>query len=147
MTTKKQTKKENGKQATVKKPDHKDEKFLREAYEKAGWSAGTIARECGVSRAAVLFQLKKHGIDVSKTRKTRKPGSKQDYKNKTWLTNQLKKGLSIFTIAKQQGVSYASVSRQAMKLVPAHIIEEGKKVRKAKKEKSKTAKKKTAAKK
>jgi hypothetical protein len=96
-----------------------------------------------VSRAAVLFQLKKHGIDVSKTRKVKSKNAKSDYLNKTCLTAQLKKGVSIFKISKDQGVSYASVHRQAMKLVPAHIIEEGKKVRKAKKEKAKTAKKST----
>jgi hypothetical protein len=57
MTTKKQTKKENGKQATVKHPDHREEKFLKEAYEKAGLSAGMIARECGVSRAGTESKL------------------------------------------------------------------------------------------
>jgi hypothetical protein len=37
MATKKQTKKsKKEKQATVVMPNHKDEKFLREAYKKAG---------------------------------------------------------------------------------------------------------------
>jgi hypothetical protein len=69
-----------------------------------------IARECGVSRAAVLLQLKKFGIDVSKTRKTKSANAKSDYLNKTWLTAQLKKGVSIFRISKDQGVSYPEAS-------------------------------------
>ena len=134
MTTKKQTKK--GKQATVVEPTHKNADVLKDLYQKQKMSAGQIAKMFNVSRAAVLFQMRKHNIPIT-TRKTKSADAKSDYLNKTWLTAQLKKGVSIFRISKDQGVSYASVHRQAMKLAPAHIIEEGKKARKAKKEKAK----------
>lgn len=143
MTTKKQTKTKKEKQSTVVEPTHKNLEVLKDLYQKQKISAGQIAKMFNVSRAAVLFQMRKHNIPIT-TRKTKSADAKEDYKNKTWLTAQLKKGISTFQIAKQQGVTYSSVHRQAMRLVPAHIIEEGKKVRKAKKQKPKaTAKKKT----
>jgi transcriptional regulator with XRE-family HTH domain len=113
MTTKKQTNKE--KQNTVVKPNHKDEKFLREAYEKAGWSAGQIARECGVSREAVLFLLREFNIPIT-IRKQKSADAKSDYLNKTWLTAQLKKDVSIFRISKDQGVSHPEASGHESKL-------------------------------
>jgi DNA-binding CsgD family transcriptional regulator len=141
MTTKKQTKTKKEKQATVIEPTHKNPEVLKQLYVDEKKSAGEISRIFKVSRGAVLAQLRKHGIKIT-TRKTRKPGSKDDYKKKAWLTSQLKKGISIFQIAKQQGVSYASVRNQAMKLCDAHIIEEGRKVRKQKKQKPKITTKK-----
>lgn len=140
MTTKKQTKTKKEKQATVVEPTHKNAEVLKDLYQKQKMSAGQIARMFNVSRAAVLFQMKKHGIQIT-TRKTKSADAKEDYKKKAWLTSQLKKGISIFQIAKQQGVSYTSVRNQALKLCDAHIIEEGRKVRKQKKQKPKTAKK------
>jgi hypothetical protein len=142
MTTKKQPKTKKEKQATVVEPTHKNPDVLKDLYQKQKMSAGQIAKMFNVSRAAVLFQIRKHDIPIT-TRKTKSPDAKEDYKNKTWLKKQISAGKSVFAISKQQGVSYASVHRQAMKLVPAHIIEEGKKVRKAKKEKAKTAKEST----
>jgi Zn-dependent peptidase ImmA (M78 family) len=137
MATKKQTKTKKEKQATVVQ-NHQNPEVLRDMYKKKGMSAGAIGRHFDVSRAMILYRLKKCGIDVSKTRKEKSKNAKSNYLNKTWLTNQLKKGISIFAIAKQQGVSYASVSRQAHKLVPAHIIEEGRKARMQKRQKPKT---------
>ena len=129
MTTKKQTKKE--KQNTVVEPTHKNPDVLKDLYQKQKMSAGQIAKMFNVSRAAVLFQMKKHNIPIT-TRKTKSPDAKENYKDKKWLTAQLKKGVSIFSIAKSQKVSYATVRNQAMKLVPAHIIEEQRKIKKQK---------------
>lgn len=140
MTTKKQTKSKKEKQATVLEPTHKDADVLKDLYQKQKMSAGQIAKMFKVSRSAVLFQMRKHDIPIT-TRKTKSAEAKEEYKKKAWLTAQLKKGVSIFQIAKQQGVSYTSVRNQALKLCDARIIEEGRKVRKQKKQKPKTARK------
>ena len=140
MTTKKQNKKE--KQNKVLEPTHKNLEVLKDLYQKQKMSAGQIAKMFNVSRAAVLFQMRKYNIPIT-TRKTKSADAKENYKDKKWLTAMLKKGTSIFAIAKEQGVSYASVRNQAMKLVPAHIIDEGRKVRKEKKQKPKTTTKKS----
>jgi predicted DNA-binding protein YlxM (UPF0122 family) len=90
MTTRKQTKKE--KKDTVVEPTHKNAEVLKDLYQKQKMSAGQIAKMFNVSRAAVLFQMRKHDIPIT-TRKTNSPDAKEDYKNKTWLTAQLKKGV------------------------------------------------------
>lgn len=113
MTTKKQTKKQ--KQATVVQ-NYQNPEVLRDMYLKQGMSAGAIGRHFGVSRAMILYRLKKCGIDVSKTRKMKSPDASEKYKDKSWLTAQVKKSKSIFAIAKECKVSFASVSRQVYKL-------------------------------
>ena len=100
-------------------------------------SAGEIARKFDVSRGVILHFLKKFDVDVSKTRKTKSADAKEDYKNKTWLTNQLKKGISIFAIAKDQKVTYATVMNQTRKLVDAHVVEAGRELRKKQKAEAK----------
>lgn len=130
------------KQKTVVEPTHKNPEVLKQLYVDEKKSAGEISRIFKVSRGAVLAQLRKHGIKIT-TRKTRKPDAKSDYKKKGWLEAQLRKGISIFSIAKQQGVSYASVRNQALKLCDVYIIEEGRKVHKQKKQKSKAKAKKS----
>jgi predicted DNA-binding protein YlxM (UPF0122 family) len=109
MTTKKQTKTKKEKQATVVEPTHKNPNVLKDLYQEQKMSAGQIAKMFNVSRAAVLFQMRKHNIPIT-NRKTASADAKEDYKNKTWLTNQLKKGISIFAIAKDQKVTYPEAS-------------------------------------
>ena len=141
MATKKQTKKE--KQATVKQPSHKDPEVLKDLYQKQKMSAGQIAKMFNVSRAAVLFQMRKHDIPIT-TRKTASKDADKRYRDKTWLAKQLKSGKSIFQIAKDCKVSYSSVRLPAIKFGLGTEIEEGRKVRKQKKQKTKaTAKKST----
>ena len=77
----------------------------------------------------ILYRLKKCGIDVSKTRKMKSPDASEKYKDKSWLTKQLKSGKSFFAIAKECKVSFASFSRQVYKLVPAQTIEAGRELR------------------
>jgi len=136
MTTKKQTKTKKEKQNTVVEPTHKNADVLKDLYQKQKMSAGQIATMFGVSRATVLFQMRKHNIPIT-TRKTKSPDAKEDYKNKTWLTAQLKKGVSIFSIAKSQKVSYATVMNQTRKLVDAHVVEAGRELRKKQKAEAK----------
>jgi len=144
MAKTKQTKKtKKEKQGTVVEPTHKNPEVLIDLYQKQKMSAGQIAKMFKVSRAAVLFQMRKYNIPIT-TRKTKSPDAKEDYKNKTWLTNQLKKGISIFAIAKDQKVTYATVMSQTRKLVDAHVVEAGRELRKKQKAE---AKKKTTTKK
>ena len=80
MTTKKQTKTKKEKQATVVDPTHKNPEVLKDLYQKQKMSAGQIAKMFNVSRAAVLFQMRKHDIPIT-TRKTKSADAKEDYLN------------------------------------------------------------------
>ena len=149
MKTKTKKAKSEAQKKRARKPEqgkaYKQEDIIVPMYND-GMSAGEIARKFDVSRGVILHFLKKFDVDVSKSRKVKSPNAKEDYKKKTWLTNQLKKGISIFAIAKDCKVSYATAHNQAMKLVDARVIEEGRKVRKQKKQKPKTTGKKSTEK-
>ncbi len=123
------------------KPYHDKETLVR-MYEKEGKSAGEIARMFNVSRAAVLFQMRKHNIPIT-TRKTAAKDADKRYRDKNWLSKHLKSGKSIFQIAKDCKVSYSSVRLPAIKFGLGTEIEQGRKVRKAKKQRPKTAKEST----
>jgi hypothetical protein len=125
MTTKKQTKTKKEKQATVVEPTHKNPEVLKDLYQKQKMSAGQIAKMFKVSRATVLFQMRKHGIKIT-TRKTKSANAKEDYKKADWLRKQI-----------SQGVSYVTVRNQAMKLVDAQTIEAGRELRKKQKAEAK----------
>jgi hypothetical protein len=95
MATKKQTKTKKEKQSTVVEPTHKNAEVLKDLYQKQKMSAGQIAKMFNVSRAAVLFQMRKHNIPIT-TRKTAPKDADKRYREKAWLTKQLKSGKSIF---------------------------------------------------
>ena len=150
MTTKTKKAKSGAQKKRARKPEqgkaYQQKDIIVPMYQKDGMSAGEIARKFDVSRGVILHFLKKYDVDVSKTRKTKSADAKEDYKNKTWLTNQLKKGISIFQIAKDCKVTYATVMNQTRKLVDAHVVEAGRELRKKQKAEAKkkiTAKKST----
>jgi hypothetical protein len=89
MTIKKQTKKE--KQNTIPQ-NHRNPETLNQLYVKEGKSAGEISRMFNVSRAAVLFQLRKFSIPIT-TRKQKSADAKEDYKNASWLRKQISAGI------------------------------------------------------
>jgi len=143
MTTKKQTKKtKKEKQDTVVEASHKNPEVLKDLYQKQKMSAGQIAKMFNVSRAAVLFQMRKHNIPIT-TRKTASKDADKRYRDKEWLAKQLKSGKSIFQIAKDCKVSYSSVRLPAIKFGLASEIEEGRKIQKQKKQKPKATPKKS----
>jgi transposase len=114
-TPKPDTKGECG--GVVAVPEYKNPQVLEDLYVKQGMSAGQIAKQYGVSRGVILHHMRKAGITIT-TRKTAKPGAKSNYKNATWLRKALEAGKSVYSIAKEQGVSYTSVRMQALKLDP-----------------------------
>ena len=111
--------------------------MLKDQYQKQKMSAGQIAKMFNVSRAAVLFQMRKHDIPIT-TRKIASKDADKRYREKTWLAKQLKSGKSIFQIEQDCKVSYSSVRLPAIKFGLASEIEEGRKVRNQKKQKPKT---------
>ena len=119
--------KEDVRKQKIIKPYHDKETLVR-MYEKEGMSCGQIAKHFSVTRTAILIQMKKHNIDLSKTRKSASKDAKKNYQNKKWLETQLEKGATIFSIAKNQGVSYTTVHYFAKTLLgDARKIEVSKK--------------------
>jgi hypothetical protein len=80
----------------VSKPEYKNPMILENLYVKEGKSAGAIARQYGVSRGVVLHHMRNAGIEPTRTRKTRKEGSKTNYKNATWLRKAIEAGKSVY---------------------------------------------------
>jgi transposase len=121
-------------------PDFKNPQVLRQLYEVEKMSAGQIAKRFNVSRGVVLHWMRKAGIEIV-TRKSRKPGSKTNYKNPTWLRKAIEAGQSIYSIAKSQGISYTSVRMQMLKLSPTPVGNKAPEKKKATAKKTATAKK------
>lgn len=130
--------------STKEKPEVKkevklyhDKETLVRMYEKEGMSCGQIARHFSVTRTAILIQMKKHNIDLSKTRKSASKDAKKNYQDKKWLETQIEKGATILNIAKNQGVSYTTVHYFAKTL-----LGDARKIEVSKKNNSKTKSKK-----
>ena len=126
--------KKKAKAAPKKKKEVKEyqkKEWLQKEYPKK--SAGQIAREQGVSRAAVLHQLRKHEIKIS-TRTSPKAGKRRDdvdrsFHKKPFLEKKLKEGLSIYKIATECNCSFMQVKH----MVEKHgLIQLAKSIKKAK---------------
>ena len=116
MTKKKKTEKKAAPKKKELKPYQKKEWLLINYPAK---SAGQIAREQGVSRAAVLHQLRKHEIKIT-TRTSPKAGQRRDdvdrsYHKKSFLEKKLKAGLSIHKIATECNCSFMQVKHMVEK--------------------------------
>lgn len=114
------------------------ESELRKMYPKM--SAGAIARKYGVSRGAILNQLKKFNIKIT-TRTSPKSGQRRtdvnrSFHKKAYLTKQLKEGLTIHAIAKECGCGYM----QVFHMVEKHDLVKLAQEMKAKKKVQKTKK-------
>lgn len=114
------------KKKTEKKAAPKKQKELK-PYQKKEWlqqnypkkSAGQIAREQGVSRGAVLAQLRNHEIKIT-TRTSSKAGKRRDdvdrsYHKKQYLEKQLKSGKTIHKIATECNCSFMQVKHMVEK--------------------------------
>ncbi|WP_152663320.1 HNH endonuclease [Halorubrum saccharovorum] len=85
--------------ATAGEPKHHCEEWLREKYINEDLTQSKIADICGVSRAAVGNQIRKHGIDTGHT------PDKEDYRNEAWLRVQYwENSRSLQDIADECGV-------------------------------------------
>lgn len=118
MTKETKTKPVAKKEAAVKKEKvlkpYQQKAFLEKNY--PAKSAGQIAREQNVSRAAVLAQLRKHRIKIS-TRTSNKTGLanfKKDvdrsFHKKEFLEAKLKNGLNVYQIAILCGTTHGQVT-------------------------------------
>jgi len=142
MTQKKKTTKVAKKKLEKQLKPYQKKEWLVKNYPKK--SAGQIAREHGVSRAAVLNQLKKHAIKIT-TRTSPKAGQRRSdvdrsFHKKEYLEKQLKEGLTIHAIAKECGCGYTQVFHMIEKHGLVKLAQEMK-IKRA--EKKKTPKKKT----
>ncbi len=111
-------------------------------YQKKEWlqknypakSAGQLAREQGVSRAAILHQLRKHEIKIS-TRTSPKAGKRRtdvdrSYHEKQYLEKQLKDGLTIHKIATICNCSFMQVKHFVIKHGLTEMAEKNRKLKK-----------------
>ena len=142
MTAKKKAKPKAAPKKKVELKPYQKKEWLQKNY--PAKSAGQLAREQGVSRAAVLHQLRKHEIKIT-TRTSPKAGKRRDdvdrsYHKKQFLEKKLKEGLSIYKIATKCNCSFLQVKNFVEKHGLTKLAQEMK-IKKA--EKKKPAKKKT----